>query len=103
MLLADQLEDRQPVHAGHTVIEQHDVGPVLGDERQDLVAALGHADDFELLRVLQSSSDSGDDQQVIIGDADPNRHSVHSVEDKARSKPNTHLSANVRTRRTWAT
>jgi hypothetical protein len=52
MVLAEDVEARQPVELGHPEVEQHDVGFRGADERQNLLARVRFPNDFDVrLRV----------------------------------------------------
>ncbi len=75
--LADLLEQREPVHAGHLEVEQDQVG-ALADHRVQAFAAVGHLFDLQGLRVTHRAEDVRErlpDLRLVIHDEHaPRRH-----------------------------
>src|SRR5262245_10007282 len=60
---------------GHTDVGDDDVGPLLLDGGEQLVIGAARAADRELGLVLEQRDDALANQQVVLGDDHPERHS----------------------------
>src|SRR4051812_13919596 len=88
MALADPLQAREPVHAGHPHVEEREVGLRLRDEWQHLRAVVRLRDDLEVGRVLEGVLDSRENEGVIVGDQDAHtRESLDEVSAHAVPPP----------------
>jgi hypothetical protein len=82
MLLADSVEAGQPVHLGHSQVEEREIGLRLRDEREDLAAdpCLGY--DLELVVFFERTLDSGENEWMVV--CDQNAHKLSVVDSSAK-------------------
>ena len=75
MLLPDALEAGEAVHLGHPHVQKHEIRIGARDQRDDLTAVAGRADDLDPLDLGEGPLQSLEDQPVVVRKQDPNRHS----------------------------
>src|SRR6188472_168105 len=66
MPAADLLEALQAIHVRHAHVEHDEIRPGLPDERQDLGAVLGLADDLEPAVVLERAADAVEHEAMVV-------------------------------------
>ena len=74
--LPDHPGGLQAVDPGHPDVEQHDVGLLLLDHRDGLLAVRGLADDIDVLGHVEVAAQALTDERVVVGNEDPDAHAL---------------------------
>jgi hypothetical protein len=72
--VADVPSGLEPVHLGHSDVDERDVRLLLLDEVDQLLAVRRFADDLDAVGHVEVAAKALPDQGVIVGDGDAYRH-----------------------------
>ena len=74
-----------PSHARHPQVHQHDVGVVLGGERDRLLAVGGGADELDPVEQPEQRAEALADDALVVGEQDADHAGSHSSTRKPSS------------------